>query len=182
METLDIDWIAVSLAEADVELGIRLGAHLVGERDGYSHHGIYVGNGQVIHYGGFHHTVRRRPVEAISLRRFAAGRPIGVRREPAAVYLGSDAVARARSRLGEDEYGLLTNNCEHFCTWCLYGVARSEQVHRCLTNPWTGVKTLRALVRSDRTLHRWASRVVRCVRQVRGAVAALGGAAQLGGV
>lgn len=184
METLDIDWIALSPAEADVEIGLGLGAHLVCERDGYFHHGIYVGNGQVIHYGGFHHAGGRRPVEAISLRSFAAGRPIGVRGEPAAAYRGNDAVARARSRLGEDKYGLLTNNCEHFCTWCIGGVARSEQVHRCVTNPWAGVKTLRALVRTDRTLQRWLCRwttpVVRCVRHVRCTIAALDYAAQLG--
>lgn len=179
METLDIDWIALSLAEADVEASISLGAHLVSERDGYWHHGIYAGNGQVIHYGGFHHAAGRRPVEAISLRSFAAGRPMGVRGEPAAVYLGSDAVARARSRLGEDKYRLLTNNCEHFCTWCVCGVARSEQVHRCVANPWAGIKTLRALLRSDHTLHHWAVRAVRCVRHLRCTIAALGCGAQL---
>ena len=25
----------------------------------------------------------------------------------------------ARSRLGERSYRILTNNCEHFCEWCL---------------------------------------------------------------
>ena len=27
-----------------------LGAHLISPRNGYSHHGIYVGSGRVIHY------------------------------------------------------------------------------------------------------------------------------------
>jgi Lecithin retinol acyltransferase len=31
-------------------------------------------------------------------------------------------------RLGESDYRLLTNNCEHFCNWCLSGVSRSAQV------------------------------------------------------
>jgi Lecithin retinol acyltransferase len=39
-------------------------------------------------------------------------------------------VRRARSRIGEDDYRLLTNNCEHFCNWCLCGVSRSAQVER----------------------------------------------------
>jgi len=39
-------------------------------------------------------------------------------------------VARARSRLGENRYRLTTNNCEHFCEWCLSGESRSEQVER----------------------------------------------------
>lgn len=180
METLDIDWIAMS-PEDDVDLGIALGAHLVSERDGYSHHGIYVGNGQVIHYGGFHHSMERRPVEAISLRRFSAGRPVGVRREPDAAYLGSDAVARARSRLGEDRYRLLTNNCEHFCTWCVRGAARSEQVRHCFLNPWAGIKTLHALVRSQHLgRHHWAIRIARYVRAARCSIAVPSFTAQLG--
>ncbi|MGG1947244.1 lecithin retinol acyltransferase family protein [Trinickia sp. NRRL B-1857] len=52
------------------------------EREGYSHHGIYAGNGQVIHYGGFHHSIERRPVEVVSLQSFSAGRPIGCSRSP----------------------------------------------------------------------------------------------------
>lgn len=35
---------------------------------------------------------------------------------------------RARSRLGEDRYRLTTNNCEHFCAWCITGDSRSDQV------------------------------------------------------
>jgi hypothetical protein len=37
-------------------------------------------------------------------------------------------VRRARSRLGERRYDLLRNNCEHFCSWCQDGEARSAQV------------------------------------------------------
>jgi hypothetical protein len=126
-----------------------VGAHLVSERDGYTHHGIYAGNGQVIHYGGFHHSAKRRPIEYIPLHGFAAGKGIKVQSEPDAIYTGTDAVERARSRLGEDQYQLLTNNCEHFCTWCVLGVGRSEQVRQCLRNPWTGIKTLFALAKAQ---------------------------------
>jgi len=135
-----LDWLASTL---------DVGAHLVTERDGYAHHGIYAGNGQVIHYGGFATSARRRPVECIALRSFAAGRGVKVRTEPHARYAGKDVVARARSRIGEDRYRLLTNNCEHFCTWCVTGVGRSEQVCRCLLNPWVGLKTALALARSQ---------------------------------
>ena len=31
-------------------------------------------------------------------------------------------------RLGEDCYSVLTNNCEHFCEWCVRGEHRSYQV------------------------------------------------------
>jgi len=49
------------------------------------------------------------------------------------VYVGRGR--RARSRLGENDYRLLTNNCEHFYNWCLSGVSRSAQVERRLQLP-----------------------------------------------
>ncbi|MGG1947245.1 lecithin retinol acyltransferase family protein [Trinickia sp. NRRL B-1857] len=70
-----------------------------------------------------------------------------------------NVVARAQSRLGEDRYRILTNNCEHFCTWCVQGFARSEQVRRCLTHPWLGIATLRVLARRSRAFRHWASRI-----------------------
>jgi hypothetical protein len=42
---------------------------------------------------------------------------------------------RARSRLGENRYRLLRNNCEHFCEWCLQDEHRSYQVERLLSLP-----------------------------------------------
>ena len=45
-------------------------------------------------------------------------------------YSGIEVVARACSRLGEDAYDVLRNNCEHFCSWCLIGAARSPQRER----------------------------------------------------
>jgi len=39
-------------------------------------------------------------------------------------------VIRARSRVGEVNYNLLQNNCEHFARWCKTGDSRSEQIGR----------------------------------------------------
>ncbi|MBN3776394.1 efflux transporter outer membrane subunit [Burkholderia sp. Ac-20345] len=142
METLDIDRLTISQAPIRTDPRIEAGAHLVSDRDGYAHHGIYAGNGLVIHYGGFHGSARRCPVECVPLCRFAANKGIRVQPEPDAAYTGMTVVERARSRLGEDRYQLLTNNCEHFCTWCVRGVGRSEQVRRGLRNPWMGIATL----------------------------------------
>ncbi|MBR8176440.1 efflux transporter outer membrane subunit [Burkholderia ambifaria] len=145
MKTLDIEWLSTSPAPIRNDSRIEAGAHLVSERDGYAHHGIYAGNGLVIHYGGFHRSARRCPVECVPLYCFAANKGIRVQPEPGAAYTGMTVVERARSRLGEDRYQLLTNNCEHFCTWCVRGVGRSEQVRRSLRNPWMGIRTLFAL-------------------------------------
>ncbi|WP_322027741.1 efflux transporter outer membrane subunit [Burkholderia sp. BCC1977] len=147
MDTLEFDRSTVSHGPAHAVFGIEAGAHLVSERDGYAHHGIYAGDGLVIHYGGFHRSARRCPVECIPLRRFAASKAIRIQAEPNAVYTGMAVVERARSRVGEDRYRLLTNNCEHFCSWCVRGVGHSEQVCRGLRHPWFGIRTLYALMK-----------------------------------
>lgn len=125
-------------AEADT---FPLGAHLVTERWGYAHHGIYAGQGNVVHYAGFKDLLRRGPVETISLERFAEGYEIRVHAEPDSRYDGLQAVQRATSRLGEDRYRLLTNNCEHFCTWCISGESPSVQVETGLSSPTRVVLT-----------------------------------------
>ena len=105
-----------------------LGAHLVTPRRGYTHHGIYVGRGRVVQYGGLSHGLRRGPVEEVALFQFARGRPIWLRLEEPRQFDRDEVVHRARARLGEDRYNVLTNNCEHFCEWCVRGEPRSHQV------------------------------------------------------
>ena len=109
-----------------------LGAHLVTPRRGYTHHGIYVGAGRVVHYAGWSRAALTcRPVEEVSLEQFAGGR--GVSALPANPrFAPLEVVARACSRLGEDRYRLASNNCEHFCHWCLSGEPRSAQVDNLL--------------------------------------------------
>lgn len=144
---------SLSVRFSDTEL--PLGAELVTHRSGYSHHGIYVGDGKVVHYAGLCRSLRRGPVEEISVERFAGGHEVSVKVNPLARYVGPEAVRRARSRLGENRYRLLTNNCEHFCTWCLYGKGHSEQVQACLAHPrlaWRALTCL-AKVLVDMRLH-----------------------------
>lgn len=44
------------------------------------------------------------------------------------LYSPEETIKRARSRLGEQEYDLALNNCEHFALWCKTGVSQSHQV------------------------------------------------------
>lgn len=111
------------------------GTHLITPRHGYNHHGIYVGDGKVMHYAGLCESLHRGPVQEVSIARFAAGQEIWVKPTPLPRYVGEQTVQRARSRIGENHYRLLTNNCEHFRTWCLYGQSYSEQVEECLVCP-----------------------------------------------
>jgi hypothetical protein len=123
-----------------------VGAHVVTQRRGYTHHGIYVGVSQVVHYAGLARGLRRGPVEEISLSSFAAGHAVGVMASVQQKFDAREVVRRARSRLGEDRYRLLTNNCEHFCEWCLQGERRSYQIEACLELP------SRALLATERLM------------------------------
>lgn len=129
-----------------------LGAHLVTPRRGYSHHGIYVGDNKVVHYAGLSGSMRGYAVQELSIVDFSAGHGVVVKQERRAEYVGQDAIRRARSRLGENRYRLLTNNCEHFCSWCLFGESHSEQVRQCIAHPYRVIRTaimlLKALLES----------------------------------
>ena len=72
------------------------GTHLTTARLGYRHHGLYAGDGKVLHYGGLHRYLWRRPVEEVSLARFARGRGFAVVAAGAARFAGSRG-RRARS-------------------------------------------------------------------------------------
>jgi hypothetical protein len=111
-----------------------LGSHLVTPRLGFTHHGIYVGCGRVVHYGALVHGLHNGPVEDVALARFAHGHTLWVRPRTAR-FSCEEVIRRARSRIGENSYHLLSNNCEHFCEWCLRGEHRSEQVERALVLP-----------------------------------------------
>jgi len=130
-----------STAISPLHSGLPLGCWLVTPRRGYLHHGVYAGNGLVVHYAGLSRSWRRGPVEVVSLSEFSRGERLWVRWTPAARHAGLPAVRRALSRLGEDAYRILTNNCEHFCAWCVEGDSRSLQVERWLAWP-------RAIVRA----------------------------------
>jgi hypothetical protein len=114
---------------------LPLGCWLVTPRRGYTHHGVYVGDGQVVHYAGLSRSWRRGSVEVASLSDFSVGHGLWMKGTPTARYIGGPAAQRALSRVGEDRYRVMTNNCEHFCAWCLDGENRSRQVERWLAWP-----------------------------------------------
>ena len=117
---------------------IKAGDIIVCDRIIYQHYGVYDGNDRVIHYatkdGDFGTDVRVRETSLEKFARdgncmilpplegFAAIKPFSPK----------ETVRRAHSRLGEKEYHLLFNNCEHFALWCKYGVNRSVQVEEAM--------------------------------------------------
>jgi Lecithin retinol acyltransferase len=94
----------------------------------YKHYGIDCGDGTVIHY--------RKPreiIEQTSLSTFSRGNPIYVAEYSEGFgYIPDVVVERAKSRLGENNYNLLSNNCEHFASWCKTGISDSKQIRNYL--------------------------------------------------
>ncbi len=87
----------------------------------FLHHGIDLGDGSVAHY------LEGREILRSPLEEFSRGQEVSVvshdQASPAGVTL-----RRAMSRMGEQNYNLLFNNCEHFANWCKTGRHRSGQV------------------------------------------------------
>jgi hypothetical protein len=54
-------------------------------------------------------------------------------------------VGRAESKLGSKDYNLVTNNCEHFATWCCTGKTASQQVRRVSSLTTSGAATATSL-------------------------------------
>ncbi len=107
---------------------MQIGDHLVTPRIGYTHHGLYLGNKEVIHYEGkFGRDVGR--ITQVTLSTFCDGASCSVRDYPLRVYGRKESVERAYQRLGECDYNIVLNNCEQFVAWCIMGIGYSEQIN-----------------------------------------------------
>ena len=100
----------------------------------FNHHGIDLGDGTVAHY------LEGREILRSPLEEFSQGQPLRVISHAEASPVGV-TLRRAMGRLGEQDYNLLFNNCEHFATWCKTGRHRSEQVDSFLDRArnWSGL-------------------------------------------
>ncbi len=98
----------------------------------YTHHGIDMGDGTVIHFSGeplhFQYAaICRSPIEDFlaggKCRKVSYSEDTGLRSP-------EEAAACAASFLGEKNYDPWFRNCEHFATYCKTGVWKSHQVRR----------------------------------------------------
>jgi len=89
----------------------------------YEHHGIDCGDGTVIHY----RKTDTATIARTSIAEFAMGNRIFVKEHPVS-YIPDIVISRAESRLGEQRYNLLNNNCEHFTNWCKTGRSECQQL------------------------------------------------------
>ncbi|MDM8541994.1 lecithin retinol acyltransferase family protein [Desulfococcaceae bacterium HSG9] len=109
---------------------MKKGSHIFVWKTGYTHHGIYDGNGNVIQYDGFSNDINKGPINITSLDEFAGESDIYIRKYSIVdiKYSGDEIVQRSLSRVGESMYDLQANNCEHFCTWAITDKHESGQV------------------------------------------------------
>ena len=105
------------------------GDHLSVRRGWYTHHAIDLGDGYVVQYGRGVSDGVNATVQVSSYETFAKGCPMEVVASPAS-YEAHEIALRALSCLGERDYHILWNNCEHFVTWCRSGHGQSQQADR----------------------------------------------------
>jgi hypothetical protein len=102
--------------------------HLVIQYAGYTHHGIDLGDGTVIEYGG--KDTGRASVRRVWRKDFVSRGACSVRQYPPGATLHPNETVRlAWARLREQKYDLFNNNCEHLAYWCKTGQHWSPQAN-----------------------------------------------------
>lgn len=110
---------------------MAIGDHLMISYGSYQHHAIDIGDAMAIQYGGGELCRSDNQVSIVSIRTLASKGTLVVVEQPAE-FSGQEIVQRAKGRIGERNYSLFRNNCEHFVNWCRTGQASSRQVDRAL--------------------------------------------------
>ena len=115
----------MSLSKEDLSLG----DHIYVKRLLYSHHGIYAGDGNVVHYTGEEKEKKDPLIRETDIHDFLKGGKLKKRnyrkRLPPSVTL-----SLAKKYLSNKSYSLTLNNCEHFATYCATGKKKSKQVRK----------------------------------------------------
>jgi len=115
----------MSLLEKD----LNLGDHIYVRRLLYSHHGIYAGNGNVIHYTGEEKEKKDPLVRETDIEDFLKGGKLR-RRDYKKHLPPSEILSLAKNHLCNNGYSITLNNCEHFATYCATGKKKSKQVRK----------------------------------------------------
>jgi hypothetical protein len=106
---------------------MKRGDHVRVQRSMYFHHGIAVEQDRVVHFTGEPGSKSDAAIRETVVSEFSQGGSIEVV-EYGKCLQEDETVRLARSRIGEADYHLVQNNCEHFARYCKTGVPGSEQV------------------------------------------------------
>jgi hypothetical protein len=99
----------------------------------YKHHGIYIGEDQVVHFHGS--SPEDAEIKQTSLQEFSNGNPVYIQQYThtfAGVCPSNKVVKRAKKMIGyfRGQYDLFTFNCEHFAVMCKTGMIGSRQIDK----------------------------------------------------
>ncbi len=107
---------------------MAMGDHLFVKYPAFEHHGIDLGDGTVIEYGG--KGTGSMSVRRVLLSEFLARGPSFIRHyAPGAALDPLQTVQLAWARLREQKYDVFNNNCEHLAYWCKTGHHWSPQAN-----------------------------------------------------
>lgn len=106
----------------------------------YEHFGIYIGYGKVIDFSSDsifkENSIRERTLENfLEESQFFYFYDFNIESNEFSekdTSTPEETVNKAKSKLGDKGYNLLTNNCEHFAIWCKTGVHQSRQIDKFL--------------------------------------------------
>lgn len=132
----------IDVIDNDMEIWVKKrpkrGSHIRVNRGLYFHHGVYIGNGQVIHFTGKDEDSvldwSKPEVIQTDLNYFLKDGELEVKEyneeELKDLYPIDHIIVYAKACLGDKGYNLVFNNCEHFANTCTLGRFRSKQVER----------------------------------------------------
>jgi predicted Fe-Mo cluster-binding NifX family protein len=110
------------------------GDHIYVKQNGrfYTHHGIYIGEGKVVHLAGAIREKVNPKVHKTDFSRFLKGGKLR-RRDYKERLPDCETIRIAKEHLSDKSYSMIWNNCEHFATYCATGKKKSRQVKRVLS-------------------------------------------------
>lgn len=113
----------------------EIGDHIRVKSKQLYHHGIYIGNDEVVEFGhpfDMYQDHSLIKVMKSKVEDFLNGGFLEVRiytkKELKKKFSNDLIIERALSKIGEGDYNLLYNNCEHFANFCVFGIKESKQV------------------------------------------------------
>ena len=110
------------------------GSHIRTKMGEIYHHGIYIGNDEVVQFGMPSEMMqdhKKIKVLRSNMKDFLVGFlevRVYDKKELKEKRSDEEIVSIALSRVGEGGYNLFKNNCEHFAYECTFGVKKSDQV------------------------------------------------------
>lgn len=112
----------------------------------YNHYGIYIGSGKVIHYCSSTGAAADAQIKETDMNTyFKPGNYFILNVNGSMKFTPKETVRRAETRLGEKNYNLLQNNCEHFVIWAKTGSSKSYQLSNLSQEELTKIKIFTAM-------------------------------------